>query len=80
MRRRRTALDLGPLLADIDALEAECAAVNSPTVLLHNDLLSGNFLVCGGRSIGDDDDNDAKGLGVRVSGLGVQDPGCRILG
>ena len=43
--KRREQLHLEPILADIDALEAECAELNSPVVLLHNDLLSGNFLV-----------------------------------
>lgn len=44
-RQRREDLDLMPILSDIDALEAECAEIDSPVVLLHNDLLSGNFLV-----------------------------------
>jgi hypothetical protein len=39
-------------------VEAECAEVASPTVLLHNDLLSGNFLVPR-RWRGDGDDDEA---------------------
>ena len=38
-------LHLASLAGDIDALERSCAAVNSPTVLCHNDLLPGNFLL-----------------------------------
>ena len=36
---------VGTLGDVIDALERECASVASPTVTLHNDALSGNFLV-----------------------------------
>ena len=53
-RTRETSLlrafgELGTLVGTlgdvIDALERECASVASPTVTLHNDALSGNFLV-----------------------------------
>ena len=36
---------VGTLGDVIDALERECASIASPTVTLHNDALSGNFLV-----------------------------------
>ena len=42
--KKLNSLDLESLKSDIDAMEQQCATVNSPTVLLHNDLLPGNFL------------------------------------
>ena len=42
---RRAFGELGTLGDAIDALERECASVSSPSVTLHNDALSGNFLV-----------------------------------
>ena len=42
---RRALSELGNLGDAIDALERACASVASPSVTLHNDALSGNFLV-----------------------------------